>query len=86
MLRQILRALPVVIAIATLACPAFAGELEEKNKAVARIVFEEVLGAAGSRRTRSSTLPTSWPMGLDVTRGGPRTAKLRRDGVRRFPI
>jgi steroid delta-isomerase-like uncharacterized protein len=44
MFRQILRALPVVIAISTLASPAFAGELEEKNKAVARIVFEEVLG------------------------------------------
>ncbi|HKI04689.1 MAG TPA: ester cyclase [Thermoanaerobaculia bacterium] len=44
MLRQISRFLTAALAIAFLASPAVAGELEEKNKALARIVFEEVLG------------------------------------------
>lgn len=44
MLRQILRALPVVVLITLCAEAAFAGEVEEKNKAVARTVLEEVLG------------------------------------------
>lgn len=44
MLRQILRALPVVVAIVLLSSPAYAGELEERNKAVARTAVEEVLG------------------------------------------
>jgi steroid delta-isomerase-like uncharacterized protein len=44
MLRQIPRALPVIVLFAFLAGPAFAGEVEERNKAVARAVMEEVLG------------------------------------------
>jgi steroid delta-isomerase-like uncharacterized protein len=44
MLRQILRALPVVVAIAIFSGIAYAGEVEEKNKAVARTAVEEVLG------------------------------------------
>jgi steroid delta-isomerase-like uncharacterized protein len=44
MLGQALRTLSAVLAIALLAVPAFAGEVEEKNKAVARTVLEEVLG------------------------------------------
>jgi steroid delta-isomerase-like uncharacterized protein len=44
MLRQLLRALPVVVAIAILSGIAYAGEVEEKNKAVARTAVEEVLG------------------------------------------
>jgi steroid delta-isomerase-like uncharacterized protein len=44
MLRQILRALPVVALIVLCGESAFAGEVEEKNKAVARTVLEEVLG------------------------------------------
>jgi steroid delta-isomerase-like uncharacterized protein len=44
MLRQTLRVLPAVVAIFLLGGPAAAGELEEKNKAVARTAVEEVLG------------------------------------------
>jgi predicted ester cyclase len=49
MLKRVLLALPLVLAIlavavATFARPAFAGELEEKNKAVARTALEEMLG------------------------------------------
>ena len=44
MLRQTLRALILVALVATLAVPAFADEVEERNKAVARTVLEEVLG------------------------------------------
>src|SRR5262245_63221694 len=44
MLRQIPRALPVIVLFAFLAGPAFAGEVEEKNKAVARTVLEQILG------------------------------------------
>jgi steroid delta-isomerase-like uncharacterized protein len=41
MLRRTLRLLSAAI---VLAIPAFAGEVEERNKAVARTVFEEILG------------------------------------------
>ncbi len=44
MLRKILRALPAVVAIGLLAVPAFAGQVEERNKAVARTILEQVLG------------------------------------------
>jgi steroid delta-isomerase-like uncharacterized protein len=44
MLRRVLRALPLVLAILVVALPAFAGEVEEKNKAVARTALEEMLG------------------------------------------
>lgn len=45
MSRHLLRVLPAVVAISLLvAVPAFAGEVEEKNKAIARTVLEEVLG------------------------------------------
>ena len=44
MLKRVLQALVLFLGIAALASPAFAGEVEEKNKAVARIVFEEILG------------------------------------------
>jgi steroid delta-isomerase-like uncharacterized protein len=47
MLKRVLRALPVVpmvLMVLAVALPAFAGELEEKNKAVARTALEEMLG------------------------------------------
>ena len=44
MLRRVLQALVFLLGITALAGPAFAGELEDRNKAVARIVFEEILG------------------------------------------
>jgi steroid delta-isomerase-like uncharacterized protein len=44
MFRQILRALPVVFAIAIFGGFAYAGEVEERNKAVARTAIEQVLG------------------------------------------
>jgi predicted ester cyclase len=44
MLRKRVRVFPVVLAIAALASPAAAGELEQKNKAVARTALEEILG------------------------------------------
>jgi predicted ester cyclase len=44
MIEKIVRVFPVVLAIAALASPAVAGELEQKNKAVARIALEEMLG------------------------------------------
>jgi len=48
MLKRVPRALPTVLMtfmiLATLARPAFAGEVEEKNKAVARTALEEMLG------------------------------------------
>lgn len=44
MSRHILRALPAVVAITVLAGPAFAGQVEERNKGIARTVFEEVFG------------------------------------------
>ena len=43
MLRKIVRVFPVVLAIAVLASPAAAGDLEQ-NKAVARTALEEILG------------------------------------------
>jgi steroid delta-isomerase-like uncharacterized protein len=44
MLKRSFRTLPAVLAIAALASPAFAGEVEERNKAIARTVLEEILG------------------------------------------
>jgi steroid delta-isomerase-like uncharacterized protein len=44
MLKRVLQALVLFLGITALAGPAFAGEAEERNKAVARIVFEEILG------------------------------------------
>jgi steroid delta-isomerase-like uncharacterized protein len=44
MLKSILRVHPALFALAFLATPAFAGEVEERNKAVARTVLEEVIG------------------------------------------
>lgn len=44
MIKPISRALPAAVVLIALACPALAGELEEKNKAVARIAFEQILG------------------------------------------
>ena len=44
MLRQILRALLVIVLIAFYGESAFASEVEERNKAMARTVLEEVLG------------------------------------------
>jgi len=42
--KRVLKALVCLLGITALAGPAFAGEVEERNKAVARIVFEEILG------------------------------------------
>jgi steroid delta-isomerase-like uncharacterized protein len=44
MIRPNFRALSVVVGVSLLALPAFASELEQRNKAVARTVLEEVLG------------------------------------------
>lgn len=44
MLKRVLQALVFLLGITAIAGPAFAGEVEERNKAVARIVFEEILG------------------------------------------
>lgn len=38
------KAVLVIAGIAALAVPAYAGEVEERNKAVARVVYEEILG------------------------------------------
>lgn len=44
MLRRVLHALVFLVGITALAGPVFAGEVEERNKTVARMVFEEILG------------------------------------------
>jgi steroid delta-isomerase-like uncharacterized protein len=44
MLKRVLQALVFLLGITALAGPAFAGEVEERNKAVARAVFEDILG------------------------------------------
>jgi len=66
MIKQISRALPIAVALIALACPLLAGELEEKNKAVARIVFEEILG--GGKIDQYESLYSPDFVGHGVTR------------------
>jgi steroid delta-isomerase-like uncharacterized protein len=73
MLRQILRALPAVVAIAILSGIAYAGEVEEKNKAVARTAVEEVLGR-GKVELYDSLYWTDY-----VSHNGPRDAGREAD-------
>jgi len=73
MIRHTLRALAAVTAIVLLAGPVFAGEVEERNKAVARTMLEEVLG-----RGRIEQYDSLYSSGY-VSHGGSRDAARDED-------
>jgi steroid delta-isomerase-like uncharacterized protein len=85
MSRHTLRALPVVVMMALFAAPAFAGEVEERNKTIARTVLEEALGKGKVEETEALYSPEFVTHGStgDVRRAEDR--ELMKGWKRAFP-